>query len=99
MPAREEVKQRLAEVSHATWMLQGIRDSERTFEELFVAEPKPPKDQAQVDEAERRLAAVRDDGRSLDEFSEAEAQRVMRHDLERAEESVKALETMGFVFD
>jgi hypothetical protein len=79
--------------------LQGSRDGECTFDAMFVADPKPPKDQAEVDEAEHRLAAVRDNGRSLEEFSEAQAQRVMDHDLERAEESLKALEAMDFSFD
>jgi hypothetical protein len=80
-------------------MLQGIRDYGRTFDELSVAEPKPPKDPAEVAEAKRRLALVRDKGHSLDEFSEAKAQQAMDHDWERARESVKALEAMGIVFD
>jgi hypothetical protein len=103
MATRDEVKQRLAEVSHATWMLQGILDNGRTFADNFASSDQDRKGtsewEADVVEATRRLEAVRDEGRSLDEFSEAEAQRVMPHDRERAEESIKALEAMGVVFD
>jgi hypothetical protein len=103
MPTRDEVIERLAEVSHATWMLQGIRDYGRAFSDnLASGDPQrigTPELQADVADATRRLNAVRDEGRSLDEFSQDEAQRVMPHDLERAEESVRALEAMGSTFD
>ena len=56
MPTKDEVIRRLAEVSHATWMLQGIRDGERTFAGLFVADPRPPKNPMEVDEAEVSIA-------------------------------------------
>jgi hypothetical protein len=96
---RDDVITRLAEVSHATWMLQGIRDAGRTFEGLTIADPVAALDPSEVGEAERRLAAVRDDGRSLTEFSDHAAHQVMRHDVERAQEAVRALEALRFTFD
>lgn len=102
MPTRDEVKERLAEVSHATWMLQGIHDYGRTFADNLESSDAnrkgTPEWEADVAEATRRLELVRDEGRSLDEFSEEETQRVMPHDRERAEESVSALEAMGIAF-
>jgi len=80
-------------------MLQGVRDNGRVLNELHVGDPIAQRSPEDLVEADIRLAAVRDEGRSLDEFSEEPAQRVMPHDLERAEESVKALEAMGIAFD
>lgn len=103
MAGRKEVAKRLAEVSHATWMLQGIRDYGRTFSDNFASgDPQRiggPEWRADLAEATRRLEAVRDEGRTLEEFSEEEAQRVMTHDLERAEEATRSLEAMGIVFE
>lgn len=82
-------------------MLQGIRDYGRTFADRFTSSDPSrvgtPEWQADVAEATRRLGAVRDDGRSLDEFSDTTEQRVMDHDRERADESVKALNAMGIL--
>ena len=99
MARRDEVVTRLAEVSHATWMLQSVRDVGRTLDGLFVGDPIPPVARDDVVEAERRLAAVRDDGVSLSELSSSPAHQVMPHDVERAEQAVRALEALGLSFD
>lgn len=99
MARREDVVARLAEVSHATWMLQSVRDVGRTLDGLFVGDPVPPVAPADVVEAERRLAAVRDGGASLRDLSDSPAHHVMPHDVERAEQAVRALEALGLSFD
>ena len=92
---RGALRKRLAEVSHATWIVQGVRDAERTLDGMTVPQPKRPKAPNDVATATQWLEAVIRDGRSLADFSDNEAHRVAAHDLERADQIIRLLEVLG----
>lgn len=95
--SRAELVERLAEVSHATWVVQGVRDG-RTLEN-----PYGPADAARVDSDEGRadlaaaehiLAAVLG-GRKLEDVSTNHRHWPSDHDRERAEFTVQEMERLG----
>jgi hypothetical protein len=94
-----ELVERVAEISHATWMLQAVRDQGRALADLT-----PPLIPEQLDltrpdvqEAERILAAVRDDGVSLSDLSANPGHHVTGHDRERARNTVEGLKRLGLL--
>jgi hypothetical protein len=52
---RDALHKRLAEVSHATWIVQSVRDAERTLDSMTVPQPKPPKARSDVATARQWL--------------------------------------------
>jgi hypothetical protein len=98
----DDLVDRLAEVSHATWMLQSVRDYGKSLSDLQI--PRAPdfdrteQWRADVEEAERILAAVRDRGESLEALSPLQrSHHVTCHDRERAAAILAALERLGIV--
>jgi hypothetical protein len=96
--SREELVERIAEISHATWLLQAVRDNSRSLETPTY---EPP-DYRETDDwradcarAEEIVRAVRDEGASLSDLSRNKAHQVMPHDYERAENTVLELERLG----
>ena len=96
---RERLVERIAEVSHATWLLQGVRDQGRRLANPTAAgSPEYGGTEewlADCAEAERMLKAVRDDGASLNDLSPNPKHHVKPHDRERAEDTVSELERLG----
>jgi hypothetical protein len=96
---RQLLVARLADVSHATWLVQSIRDNGRTFDDPFDraarAGSPPPEDLAR---AEAILEGVLD-GRSLEELSANPKHHAHDHDRERALNTVTELERLGLRFE
>ena len=93
--SRHELLARLADVSHATWVLQGVRDYGRSF-----SDPSGPPVHANEDEgredilaAEELLAGVLKGG-SLRDLSTNQRHWASAHDEERAEMTLRELERL-----
>lgn len=94
----EQLLEELADVSHATWLLQGIRDYGRTLADPREA-PRGYKGTqewaADVEKAQRMLKAVRDEGDSLKNLSPRNEEHwATEHDEERAKDIVAALKRL-----
>jgi hypothetical protein len=99
-PTRDELVDRLAQVSHATYLLQAIRDQDKRLVDITP----PPKETFEetsermrdIETAEAWLQAVLD-GRTLNEFSGRPGHLPTDHDRERAENSVQELIRLGLL--
>lgn len=96
--SRDELVERLAQVSHATYLLQAVVDQNRRLSAI-----RPPSKEAFEETSERAsdietakawLHCVLEGG-SLEEFSDAPGHLPTDHDRERAENAVKELERLG----
>lgn len=96
---REQLVERVAEISHATYLLQAVRDQNKRLDEIDPPViPKfedTPDRRANLDRAERMLEAVRAEGASLAEFSDRPGHVPTPHDRERADNTVTELERLG----
>lgn len=84
----DDLVERLAQVSHATWIFQGVRDYGKTLAECAGRERDPgqPNSEEELAEAKRMLDTVLAGGVL------PEAYPVVEHDRERADFSLQELE-------
>ena len=97
--SRDELVARLAEVSHATWILQGVRDYRRSFKDPTgkVVHAETASEYADdLAAAEKLLAAVMAGG-TLATLSDNKHHVPTDHDRERAALTVRELERLGLV--
>ena len=99
--SREAVVEYMAQVSHATYLLQAVRDQNKC-----LAAIEPPPSQTFVETPQRLedlattrqwLQAVVGEGRRLQEFSDKPGHLPTCHDRERAKNAVTALERLGLL--
>jgi len=99
--SREELVERVAQISHATYLLQAVRDQDKRLDEIEVPTvpdfPETPEREKDLARAQAMLEAVRDEGRSLEGASDRPALLPTDHDRERAENTVRELERLGLV--
>jgi hypothetical protein len=93
---RDQLVERIAQVSHATWLVQGVEGG-RELAYPFVAGPFEYKDTAEwasdLSRAREMLSAVLQ-GARLEELSDNPAHHVVKHDRERGENTVIELERL-----
>jgi hypothetical protein len=85
-------------VSHATWVLQAVRDHLRTYEEpaetMYLHAKGSPEHDTDVKAAEALLERVMG-GEALADFTDNEAHLPTSHDRERARLTVQELQRLG----
>jgi hypothetical protein len=96
--SREGLVERLADVSHATWLLQSVRDYAKRLDDPTQPGPAHHRGTAEWKaDCERAATLLKDvvEGGRLEELSKDTAHHATPHDHERAERTVEALETLG----
>jgi hypothetical protein len=94
----DELIDRLADVSHATWVLQAVRDNLRPYETPaetdYLHTKGSPEHAGDVEAAEALLERVMG-GEGLAQLTDNEAHLPTNHDRERARLTVRELERLG----
>jgi hypothetical protein len=95
-----ELEERMAQVSHATYLVQAVRDQNKRLSEITP----PPEQDFDVTEERMRDLAVAEEwleavlaGGSLQELSDQPGHLPTPHDRERAENAVKELTRLGLL--
>jgi hypothetical protein len=96
----EELEERMAQVSHATYLVQAVRDQNKRLSEITP----PPEQEFEATEERMRDLAVAEEwleavlaGGSLQELSDQPGHLPTPHDRERAENAVKELTRLGLL--
>jgi hypothetical protein len=95
----DEIIQRLADVSHATWLLQSVRDSAKRFDDPGRPGPAHYKGtEAWKVDCKRAGDLLRDviAGKRLVDLADDPDHHATPHDRERAENSLDALKKLNF---